>query len=196
MGDDFVSLMLKESRDGGGAVTRQEIRDNFFILGTASATTETTAASALMMLCQNRGELDKLFADPSLIPDAVEECLRLHPGGYFPFTRFATRDTEIGGVSVPAGTPVLPAITAANRDPDRFEDPERLDIERGAKHLTFGVGMHFCMGSALARLVLHTALRRMLERFPDIELVDPDFRPRYTGQLGELKPVSVPMRVR
>ena len=106
LGDDFVSLMLKASRDGGDAVTRQEIRDNFFILGTASATTETTAASALMMLCQNRGELDKLFADPSLIPDAVEECLRLHPGGHFPFTRFATRDTEIGGVSVPAGTPV------------------------------------------------------------------------------------------
>jgi cytochrome P450 len=196
LGDDFVSLMLKASRDGGDAVTREEIRDNFFILGIASATTQTTAAGALMMLCQNRGELDKLFADPSRIPDAAEECLRLHPGGHFPFTRFATRDTEIGGVSVPAGTPVLPAITAANRDPDRFEDPERLDIERGAKHLTFGVGTHFCMGSALARLVLHTALRRMLERFPDIELVDPDFRPRYTGQLGELKPVSVPMRVR
>ena len=53
--------------------------------------------------------------------------------------------------------------------------------------MTFGVGTHFCMGSALARLVLHTALRRMLERFPDIELVDPDFRPKYAGQLGELQ---------
>ena len=87
-------------------------------------------------------------------------------------------------------------VAAANRDPDQFDDPERFDIERRPKHMTFAIGTHFCMGVALARLVLHTALRRMLERFPDVELVDPDFRPTYAGLIGELRPASIPMRAR
>ena len=98
LGDDFVSLVLKASRAGGDAVdSPRRSATTSSCSPRPRLATQTTAAAALMLLCQNRGQRDKLFADPGLIPDAVEECLRVHPGGYFSFTRFATRDTAIGG---------------------------------------------------------------------------------------------------
>lgn len=194
-GEDFVGGLLK-ARAEGADITDDEIFANFFVIGAASATTEATAAAMLMLLCQNPSEFDKLRADVSLVPGAVEESLRLHPAGMFVFARFATHDVEINGALVPAGTPTYPCVSAANIDAEHYPDPLRFDITRQpARILTFGAGAHFCLGALLARMVLQTSLRRIIDRFHVLEFIDSDYEPTYHGQLGELKPVNMPMRV-
>jgi cytochrome P450 len=111
-------------------------------------------------------------ADPTLLPAAIEEVLRVRT----PFPRLArltTTDAEVGGVRIPAGSVVMPWLTAANRDERVFPEPHRFDIHRAPNpHLTFGHGIHFCLGAPLARLEARVALRLMLERYPDIEVAD------------------------
>ncbi|MGD6749703.1 cytochrome P450 [Streptomyces sp. BH105] len=107
----------------------------------------------------------ELVADPSLIPNAIEEILRFEPTG--PFTaRLVTKDVELYGRTVPAGSPILFIQAAANRDPERFPDPDRFDIHRVTQHMSFGVGAHYCLGAALARLEGKVAAEEILRRFP------------------------------
>lgn len=111
----------------------------------------------------------ELVADPSLIPNAIEEILRFEPTG--PFTaRYVTRDVELHGRTVPAGSAMLFIQAAANRDPERFDDPDRFDIHRVSQHMSFGVGAHYCLGAALARLEGKVAAEEILRRFPDWEV--------------------------
>ena len=113
--------------------------------------------------------------DPSLVPNAVEESLRLEPAAAS-IDRYATRDVEFGGASIRAGDLVVISIAAANRDRDLFPDPDRYDVtrENARLHLAFAHGPHVCIGMHLARLEAHTAVRRVLERLPGLRLVDPD----------------------
>src|SRR5207245_1121885 len=105
----------------------------------------------------------ELAADPSLIPGAIEEILRFEPTG--PYTgRHVPKDVEFYGQTVPAGSAILFVQAAANRDPRRFEDPDRFDIHRVAQHMTFGVGAHYCLGAALARLEGRVAAQEILRR--------------------------------
>jgi cytochrome P450 len=107
----------------------------------------------------------ELVDDPSLIPNAIEEILRFEPTG--PFTaRYVTRDVELYDRTVPAGSAILFIQAAANRDPDRFPDPDRFDIHRVSQHMTFGVGAHYCLGAALARLEGRVAAEEILKAFP------------------------------
>jgi cytochrome P450 len=111
----------------------------------------------------------ELVADPSLIPNAIEEILRFEPTG--PFTaRYVTKDVELHGRTVPAGSAMLFIQAAANRDPERFDDPDRFDIHRVSQHMSFGVGAHYCLGAALARLEGKVAAEEILRRFPDWEV--------------------------
>jgi cytochrome P450 len=109
-------------------------------------------------------------ADPALLPAAIEEVLRLRT----PFPRLAritTVDAAVGGVRIPAGQVVLPWLAAANRDERVFAEPHRFDLHRRPNpHLTFGHGVHFCLGAPLARLEARVALRLLFERFRDIEI--------------------------
>lgn len=108
----------------------------------------------------------ELVADPSLIPNAIEEILRFEPTG--PFTaRYVTKDAEFHGGTVPAGSAILFIQAAANRDPRRYPDPDRFDIHRVSQHMSFGVGAHYCLGAALARLEGKVAAEEILRRFPD-----------------------------
>ncbi|WP_017539257.1 cytochrome P450 [Nocardiopsis halophila] len=112
----------------------------------------------------------RLATDPGLVSAAVEELLRLvpliRPGS---FTRYALEDTVVGGVGVPAGDQVVVELSAANRDPDAFADPDRLDFERGrTPHLAFGHGLHHCVGASLARMELQVALETVAERMPGL----------------------------
>ncbi|MFI8075832.1 cytochrome P450 [Streptomyces sp. NPDC086033] len=107
----------------------------------------------------------ELVAEPALIPNAIEEILRFEPTG--PFTaRYVTRDVELYGSTVPAGSAILFIQAAANRDPDRFPDPDVFDIHRVSQHMSFGVGAHYCLGAALARLEGKVAAEEILRRFP------------------------------
>ena len=136
---------------------------------------ETTASmlalSVFALLCE-RDRWRSLCEDPARIEPAVDELLRylsiLQMGT---FSRTATEDVDLGEVVVREGEKVVVSIPVANRDPERFSDPERLDLARNASgHLAFGHGKHMCIGQHLARLELRVALRRLLERYPDLDL--------------------------
>jgi cholest-4-en-3-one 26-monooxygenase len=114
-----------------------------------------------------------LLEDPSLIPDAVEEALRMFPA-FAHFRRTATRDTELHGQKIKKGEKVVMWYVSSNRDETRFEDSNRFDVRRKAEHQAFGAGgRHFCLGTALARLELRILIEETLKRYPDIQLDEP-----------------------
>jgi len=139
-------------------------------------TTEGMIANALLHLLDHPDELARVREDPALTANAIEESLRLEPAAAT-IDRYAARDTVFGDASISQGDLVTISITAANRDPATFEDPDRFDVTRAnAKlHLAFAHGPHVCIGMHLARLEAHTAVSRVLERLPNLGL-DPERR--------------------
>lgn len=193
---DFINDLIT-ARDQGDKLTDRELFDQIFtICGAALSATSRAAGGALHTLYSHPGQLDKLIADPSLIPAAVEECLRIAGNGYFTFARMATRDTEVGGTKIFKGMVVRPSPQAANYDPDVFPDPLRFDIHRNPKRiLAFGAGPHHCIGNILGRTAIVIAVARLLARFPKARLADPDFVPCYGGAVGELRLRHLPMKI-
>jgi cholest-4-en-3-one 26-monooxygenase len=111
-----------------------------------------------------------LVADPSLIPGAVEESLRMFPA-FAHFRRTATHDTELAGQPIRQGEKVVMWYVSSNRDESRYEDPDRFDVRRRAEHQAFGAGgRHFCLGAALARLELRIMFEETLARYPRMQL--------------------------
>jgi cholest-4-en-3-one 26-monooxygenase len=121
-------------------------------------------------LLERPEERAKLLADPSLIPSAVEESLRMFPA-FAHFRRTATRDTELNGQPIRAGEKVVMWYPSSNRDESHVEDPDRFDVTRDPEHQAFGAGgRHFCLGAALARLELRVLFEETLARYPELEL--------------------------
>jgi cytochrome P450 len=172
---DFINDLVT-ARDQGDKLTDRELFDQIFtICGAALSATSRAAGGALLTLYSHPGQLAELIADPSLIPEAVEECLRIASNGYFTFPRIATQDTAVGGTEIPKGMVVRPSPQAANYDPEVFPDPMRFDIHRRPKRImAFGAGPHHCIGNILGRTAITIAVRRMLARFPQARLADPD----------------------
>ena len=193
---DFINDLVT-ARDQGDKLTDRELFDQIFtICGAALSATSRAAGGALFTLYSHPDQLAELIREPSLIPAAVEECLRIASNGYFTFPRMATRDTEVGGTKIRKGMVVRPSPQAANYDPDMFPDPLRFDIHRHPKRImAFGAGPHHCIGNILGRTAITIAIRRMLTRFPDARLADPDFVPRYGGAVGELRLQHLPMTI-
>jgi cytochrome P450 len=193
---DFINDLVT-ARDQGDKLTDRELFDQIFtICGAALSATSRAAGGALFTLYSHPDQLAELIREPSLIPAAVEECLRIASNGYFTFPRIATRDTEVGGTKILKGMVVRPSPQAANYDPDMFPDPLRFDIHRHPKRImAFGAGPHHCIGNILGRTAITIAIRRMLTRFPDARLADPDFVPRYGGAVGELRLQHLPMTI-
>jgi cholest-4-en-3-one 26-monooxygenase len=124
----------------------------------------------MLGLIRDPDQLRLLLDDPALIPDAVEELLRMYPA-FAHFRRTATRDVELHGQTIRGGDKVLLWYVSGNRDEAVYEDPQRLDVTRRPDHQAFGAGgRHFCLGAALARLELRLLLTETLRRFPEIEL--------------------------
>jgi cytochrome P450 len=192
---DFLADLV-QARDHGDKLTDRELFGMIFGLFGALAATSRSAGGALYTLYSHSEQRAQLIRNPELIPDAIEECLRIASNGYFTFARVATRDTEIGGTEIRKGMIVRPSPLAANYDPDVFPDPLRFDIHRKPKRiLSFAVGPHHCVGNILGRTAITIAIRRLLTRFPDARLSDPDFVPVYGGSVGELRLQSLPMRI-
>ena len=137
-------------------------------------TTEGMIATALWYLLREPGGAERALAEPAWLEGAIEESLRLEPAAAM-VDRYATVDTAIGGAAVRAGDLVAVSVTAANRDPETFPEPDRFDPLRpnAKRHLAFASGPHVCIGVHLARLEAHTAVRRVLERLPGLAL-DPE----------------------
>jgi hypothetical protein len=128
-------------------------------------------ANAVAALAEHPEQLERLLAEPDLVPSAVEECLRFDTPTHY-VNRFCTKDVEMWRRTVKAGQMVYAMVGAANRDPGRFPEPDRLDIGRkDNRHLSFGMGIHFCLGAPLARLELDVVLRKVLERFGHYRVV-------------------------
>ena len=191
---DFISDLVN-ARDAGDKLSDRELFDQIFgICGASLSATSRAAGGALYLLYSHDDQRQQLIDNPSLIPEAIEECLRLGSNGYFTFPRIATRDTEVGGTRILKGMVVRPSPLAPNYDPDVFPDPLRFDIHRKPKRiLSFGAGPHHCIGNILGRTTITIAIQRLLARFPKSRLIDPNFTPVYGGAVGELRLQSLPM---
>ncbi|MGX1850779.1 cytochrome P450 [Streptomyces sp. NPDC055299] len=170
--DDLMTALI-DARDVGDRLSELELVDLCVgILVAGHETTATQIPNFVLALLDHPGQLALLREQPQLIGNAVEELLRFVPlGSGAGQPRYATEDVEVGGTLVRAGTPVLIAMGAANRDALRFEAPGTLDISRAAtQHLGFGHGVHHCLGAPLARLELQEALGALVTRFPGLRL--------------------------
>ncbi|HKH23249.1 MAG TPA: cytochrome P450 [Solirubrobacterales bacterium] len=191
--DDLTSVLVHAELDGE-KLTETEIVMGFFLLVAAgNDSTKATYTSGMRALLENPDQMKMLVDDPSLIPSAVEEALRMYPA-FAHFRRTAARDTEIAGQPIAEGDKVLMWYVSTNRDEDLFEDPDRFDVRRNPEHQAFGAGgRHFCLGAALARLELRILFEETLRRFPDMKLAGKP-EPVVGAFLNQLKslPVSWP----
>lgn len=172
-GDNYLGDMVRLHREDPSRFTVNYLANVMFLMQFAGHETTTQAsANGLKALLADRAQWERLCADPSLIPNAVEEILR-YDTSIFAWRRIATRDAEIGGVAVPAGAKILLLLGSGNRDDAAFPGGETFDIARpGAKrHLAFGNGAHFCMGAPLARLEMRIVLEELTRRLPRMRLV-------------------------
>jgi cytochrome P450 len=142
----------------------------FLLMAAGNDSTKATYCSGMRALMEDAEQMGLLLADPALVPDAVEESLRMFPA-FAHFRRTATCDTELNGQKIREGEKVVMWYVSSNRDATRFEDPDRFDLRRKAEHQAFGAGgRHFCLGTALARLELKIMLEETLSRYPEISL--------------------------
>jgi cytochrome P450 len=176
--DDLVSA-LAAARDKNDQLSEDElVRTCGALLIAGHETTTNLIASGILALLQHPDQLEALRGDPSLYSSAVEEFLR-YDSPFQSVPRTITEDCELRGQRLQKGQLVYVMLGAANRDPAQFAYPEKLDIRRkGNKQIAFGYGIHHCLGAALARLEAPIALRRLIERFPTLQLV-PDDPPRW-----------------
>jgi cytochrome P450 len=173
LGDDLISDLIR-AEDNGDRLTHDELLMLCAtLLGAGTDTTRNQLAAAVQVLCAHPDQWALLGRHPELAANAVHELMRYYPI-IFGTIRQAAEDIELAGVCIPAGTLVLANTSAANRDPDVYTNPDRVDITREdpPAMLTFGGGVHYCLGAHLARLELTEALRVITQRMPN---------PRRTG---------------
>jgi cytochrome P450 len=190
--DDLTSFLL-DAELGGHQLEPTHVRGTMLLLMIAGIDTTWSAIGAsLWHLAQHPADRTRLAADPALMPTAVEELLR----AYAPVTmaRLVSRDVDLGGQRLQEGDWVLLPFPAANRDPDAFPDADRVVIDREVnRHAAFGLGIHRCIGSNLARMELRVALEEWMARYPEFTLVSPS---AVTWSAGQVRgPRSVPVRL-
>ncbi|HKX67677.1 MAG TPA: cytochrome P450, partial [Intrasporangium sp.] len=173
--DDLMThLLTAEFEDESGEIrtlTRQEVLTyTSVIAGAGNETTGRLIGWLAKLLAEHPDQRREVVEDRSLVPRVIDEALRFEPTGHAT-ARYVMEDVEYHGTTVPAGSPVLLLLASANRDPRRYGDPDVFDIHRkDIQHLTFGYGLHFCLGANLARLEGRVALDELLERFPEWDI--------------------------
>ncbi|MET7850939.1 cytochrome P450 [Streptomyces avermitilis] len=177
--DDLLSDLIAVQEEGDRLTEDELMSLAFLILFAGYENTVHLIGNAVLALLRHPEQLAALREDPARLPAAVGEFARHDGPALLAVRRFPVRDVTIGGVTVPAGETVLLSLSAANRDPRRFPDPDRLDLGRDAAgHLALGHGVHYCLGAPLARLETEIALAALLERFPDLALTETEPRRR------------------
>ncbi|MAI11713.1 MAG: hypothetical protein CBD27_06790 [Rhodospirillaceae bacterium TMED167] len=172
-GDNYLGDMVRMHREDPSLFTVNYLRNVMFLMQFAGHETTTQAsANGILHLLQNRDQWNALCKDPSLIPNAVEEILRMD-ASIFAWRRITTRKTIIGGKSIPEGSKILLMTGSGNHDEDQFPNGESFDIYRSnaKRHFAFGNGVHFCMGAPLARLEMRIILEEITQRLPSLRLV-------------------------
>ncbi|APR87148.1 putative cytochrome P450 hydroxylase [Minicystis rosea] len=168
--DDLTSRLIAAELDGERLDDREILTFMKLLLVAGNSTTSRLVGNAVVTLLEHPGELERLRADPKLVPSAVEEVLRFRPPINTWF-RIAAKDVTLGGEAIAARQQVVAFIGSANRDEAYFTDPDRFDITRSPNpHIALSSGIHFCLGASLARLEAQIALQAILERLPDLAL--------------------------
>jgi len=171
--DDLISALVR-AEEAGDKLSEDELLAMVFLLLIAGhETTVNLIGNGVLALLQHPDQLRKLREDPSLIKPAIEELLRYDGPVETSTERFAREDIRIGETVIPRGEMVLIVIASADHDPERFPNPDALDITRADnKHVAFGKGIHFCIGAPLARMEGQIAINTLLRRMPDLRLAD------------------------
>jgi cytochrome P450 len=195
-GDDLLSAMAASVADD--RLGENELLSTAWLLIIAGHdTTVNLVGNGIVALFRHPDQLARLRTDPSLVPSAVEEFLRYDGPLQHTTFRMTSEPVTIGGVEIPAHEQVLVVAAAANRDPGRFVDPDRLDIDRSDNHhIAFGHGIHFCLGAPLARLEGDIAFTSLLARFPRLRPAVPLDRIHWTYRLTLRGLVSLPVLLR
>jgi cholest-4-en-3-one 26-monooxygenase len=168
--DDLTSVLVHAEIDGETLEEHEIVMGFFLLMAAGNDSTKATYCSAMRALMENPDQRRLLLDDPSLVPGAVEEALRMFPA-FAHFRRTATRDTVLGEQQIREGDKVAMWYVSSNRDEDRYEDPDRFDVTRNPEHQAFGAGgRHFCLGTALARLELRILIEETLKRYPEMQV--------------------------
>lgn len=185
--DDLMTELLNAEIEEAGGNRRKLERGEVLaytamIAGAGNETTARLIGAMGQLLAEHPEQRSQLVADPSLIPGAVEETLRFEPPSPVQ-ARYVARDVEHYGQTISAGSYMLLVNASADRDPARHHDPDRFDIHRKAPHLGFGQGIHFCLGSALARLEARVAFEEVLKRWTDWDVDYDNARRAHTSSV-------------
>ena len=197
--DDLMThLLTAEFEDQDGQVrtlTRAEVSTYTAVLaGAGNETTGRLIGWLAKVLAEHPDQRRAVYEDRSLLQNVIDETLRFEPTGHAS-ARYVMHDVDYHGSTVPAGSAILMLMASANRDPRRYENPDAYDIRRDdIQHLTFGYGLHFCLGANLARLEGRVALDELLNRFPewDVDLEDSALAPTSTVRGWERLPLVIP----
>lgn len=168
--DDLTSVLVHAELDGVGLEEHEIVMGFFLLMAAGNDSTRATFCSGMRALLEDREQLQMVVDDPSIIPSAIEEALRMFPA-FAHFARTATRDVELNGAHIREGDKVVMWYPSSNRDESRYEDPDRFDVHRNPEHQAFGAGgRHTCLGMALARLELKVLFEETLARYPQMTL--------------------------
>ena len=172
--DDLLSRAIAKYREAGVYDRGEMVIVARLLMNAGHETSANMISLGVLALLEHPEQLAEMTADPALVPGAVEELLRYLSPSDLATSRVALADMEVGGVPVAAGEGIIVLGAAANRDPEAFEDPDRFDIHRDAHHhLSFGVGIHKCIGGPLAQVELEVVFGTLFRRIPDLRLAVP-----------------------
>ena len=191
--DDLTSVLVHAEIDGERLEDHEIVMGFFLLMAAGNDSTKATYCSGMRALMEHPGQRRMVLDDPTLVPAAVEESLRMFPA-FAHFARTATHDTQLHGQQIREGEKVVLWYPSSNRDETRYEDPDRFDITRDAEHQAFGAGgRHFCLGTALARLELKVRIEETLARFPEMEI---DGTPQFVESPFANQLKTLPVRLR
>lgn len=192
----LMTALVQAEQDGDKLSENELLAMGFLLLVAGFETTVHLLTGGTLALLQAPDQKDRLLGDWSLVPSAVEELLRFVSPVQASNARYVARDLEFHGQPVRRGDYILPLLGAANADPARFPAPEKLDLARSPNpHVSFGAGIHFCLGAQLARVEAQVGFHKLFTRYPGLSLAVPEAELKYTGMMGMRALVALPVRL-